>query len=254
MKKIFDYCFKSKQLHVIKKLLIKQDVILIAKTNFEKNIIFQTVFNLIKEVCFKIVSLTISNEKQFEKINNLSIQCKVIMLSIDKCTLFTLLQIRKKVYLHVFLNLKIVIDKLFNEQVLKHFCFQQQLILIAIDKLHITKQWKKWRNKYNQLFVFKAKLNIVIFIFNISTIIISFIISIIRETVNFKDNAHIIRIIIDWSNIYLKVRKQFHTTINLENLRFLFKQSFKFIYCISKIIVYVFIINDTTRIIIILWK
>lgn len=47
------------------------------------------------------------------------------------------------------------------------------------------------------MIVLKVRLNIVIFIFNISVIIISFTFLIIREAIDFKNNAHIIRIIIN---------------------------------------------------------
>ena len=125
LQNIFEYTSRLEQLEAIEKLaFIKQNVILIAKTGFDKSIVFQAVPMLTKGICLMIMLLTVLEEEQSAKINRLSsTHSKAIMLQADNCDLMNLAAVQNGQYTHIFLSSEIAIFRCFHKAVLTHFSF-----------------------------------------------------------------------------------------------------------------------------------
>ena len=129
---------------------------MIVKTNFDKNIIFQTMFFMFFDlkIALIIMSLNALMKKQCQKLNNIK-NCKPIVLNNAKYTQKNLSSIRQNKFTHdnyisydeiknanaistIFTNSEIAMSKKFNEDVLKHPIFYLNLCLMAVNEIHIV--------------------------------------------------------------------------------------------------------------------
>ncbi len=211
LRRIFEYDSKEKQLNVVHTLRVKkQDVMLITKTKYEKSMIFHFI-SLFKfnSIILMIMSLNafekdqVSIIEKFENVNNLI--CDRFCVYNSKTSSFRLLKkIKKKCYIHVLINSKMIIQNAIFKKMLQDSSFQERLNLIIVDEIHLIFQWFEWRKTYECLEEFRSIVFRFIFFFVISTTLITFMINELIDSLRLN-NSKIIREFIDKENIFINV-------------------------------------------------
>jgi hypothetical protein len=147
LQEIFEYDSKEEQLNVVHTLRVKkQDVMLIAKTEYEKSMIFHFI-SLFK---FNSITLMIMSLNAFEK-DQVSIIARlenVNNLVCDRSCVYNskmsssrmLKEIKMKCYTHVLISSKMIIQNAIFKEMLQNSSFQERLNLIIVDETHLIFQ------------------------------------------------------------------------------------------------------------------
>ena len=102
----------------------RRDLLLLAKTGFGKNLIFQLIsfFTTASDIILTLMPLKLLQAEQSEKINGL-LGGKGIILHRENNTNSVLAEIANKGYSHVFTSPKIALSKKFKKGILDHSFF-----------------------------------------------------------------------------------------------------------------------------------
>jgi hypothetical protein len=147
LREIFEYDSKEKQLNVVHTLRVKkQDVMLIAKTKYEKSMIFHFIslfkFNSITLMIMSLNALEkdqVSIIERLENVNNLI--CDRSCVYNSKTSSSRLLkEIKMRFYIHVLINSKMIIQNAIFKEMLQDSNFQGRLNLIIVDEIHLIFQ------------------------------------------------------------------------------------------------------------------
>ncbi len=122
LKDIHEYTFKSNQIKVIQCFLDERDVILFAKTEYEKNIILYSLFALkIDIIILLIFFLNALKMNQNKIIKRLSANVNFCILN-DEIIIATFLnEIKTKMYIHILTNSKLALFNVFFKKNLANF-------------------------------------------------------------------------------------------------------------------------------------
>ena len=141
LQQLYDRTFKSSQLQAVEKLIAHENIIFIAKIDYDKNMIF----HFVSALCSKFIVLIIMslNALQMNQIDDIK-RLKMNEHSMKSCVLnsniiidILLKHIREKRYTHVFIDPKIVLKNTKFRNVLQHDDFQRRLKLLIIDEAHV---------------------------------------------------------------------------------------------------------------------
>ena len=235
---LFEFVAKEKQIKAIKILMHeKKNLILITKTDFDKNIVFQTMFFMFFDLKIALIIMFLNTlmKKQCQKLNNIK-NCKSIVLNNAKYTQKNLLLIRQNKFIHdnyisydemknvnaistIFINPEIAVFKRFNEDVLKHFTFYLNLCLMAVNKIHIINDWKSFRSECVQIDVFCAKLFFNVSLLNASATLNPDIFEKIQKQCGFMSNCAILKTSLNRQKIYLQIICFKKTKISMLNFQ-----------------------------------
>jgi hypothetical protein len=140
LKNIHDYESKAEQLKIIICLLNERDVILSAKTEYEKSMILYSSSTLqVNTIILLIMSLNALQEDQKNFIKKMNSNINACVLNEKTITKELLIEIKYEIYTHILTNSKLA---LFNDsfrEVLQSSSFRERLILVAIDEIHLMK-------------------------------------------------------------------------------------------------------------------
>jgi hypothetical protein len=137
---IHEYSFKSNQIKAIQCFFDERDVILFAKTEYEKNMILYSLFVLkIDIIILLIFSLNVLKMNQNKVIQRLNANVNSCILN-DEIIIVTLLnEIKTKTYFHILINSKLALFNVFFKKVLQDFEFYDRICLVVIDEIHLMK-------------------------------------------------------------------------------------------------------------------
>jgi hypothetical protein len=134
LKNIHDYESKAKQLKIIICLLNERNIILFAKTKYEKSMILYSSSTLqMNTIILLIMSLNALQKNQKNFIKKMNSNINACVFNEKTITKKLLIEIKYEIYIHILINSKFV---LFNDsfrEVLQNFSFRERLILAVID-------------------------------------------------------------------------------------------------------------------------
>jgi superfamily II DNA helicase RecQ len=139
-KDIHEYSFKSNQIKIIQCFLDERDVILFAKTEYEKSMILYSLFALkIDIIILLIFSLNALKMNQNKIIQRLNANVNSCILN-DEIIIVTLLnKIKTRTYFHILINSKLALFNVFFRKILQDFEFCDRICLVVIDEIHLMK-------------------------------------------------------------------------------------------------------------------
>ncbi len=137
---IHEYSFKSDQIEAIQCLFDERDVILFAKTEYEKSMILYSLSALkIDIIILLIFSLNALKMNQSRIIQRLNANVNSCILN-DEIIIVTLLnEIKTKTYFHILISSKLALFNVFFRKVLQDFEFCDRICLVVIDETHLMK-------------------------------------------------------------------------------------------------------------------
>ena len=100
--------------------------------------------------------------------------------------------------------------------------FQQRLVLVAIDEVHVVQQWgEKWREHYSQIEVLRHRIDKRVPWFATSATLDPATLKVVRESAGFQRNVKLIKTPVDRPDISLSIRRIEHSLKSFHDLRFL---------------------------------
>jgi hypothetical protein len=137
---IHEYLFKSNQIKIIQCLFEERDVILFAKTKYEKNMILYSLFVLkIDIIILLIFSLNALKMNQNKIIQRLNANVNSCILNNEIIIVTLLNEIKTKTYSHILTSLKLALFNVFFKKILQDFEFCDRICLVVIDETHLMK-------------------------------------------------------------------------------------------------------------------
>ena len=117
---------------------------------------------------------------------------------------------------------EIALSDRFRRKVLQDQTFQQHLVLVAIDKLHIVSEWgQHWRNSYSQLALLRGLIDRTVPWLGCSATIDPVMLEEIRALCDFDPTVRIQRISIDRPDIKFTIQPIQHPMTTFHDLEFL---------------------------------
>jgi hypothetical protein len=140
LKNIHEYTFKSNQIKIIQCFFDERDVILFAKTKYEKSMILYSLFILkIDIIILLIFSLNVLKMNQSKIIQRLNANVNLCILN-DEIIIATLLnEIKTRTYIHILTNSKFALFNVFFRKILQIFEFCDRICFVVIDETHLMK-------------------------------------------------------------------------------------------------------------------
>jgi hypothetical protein len=137
---IHEYSFKLNQIKAIQCFFDERDVILFAKTKYEKNMILYSLFVLkIDIIILLIFFLNVLKMNQNKIIQRLNANVNSCILN-DEIIIVTLLnEIKTRTYFHILINSKLALFNVFFRKVLQDFEFYDRICFVVIDETHLMK-------------------------------------------------------------------------------------------------------------------
>jgi superfamily II DNA helicase RecQ len=152
LKNIHDYKSKSRQLKMIICLLNDRDCILFVKTKYEKSMILYSSSTLrINTIILLIMSLNVLQNDQKNFILKMNSKINSCVFNDEIITKKLLIEIKYDTYIHILINSKIALFNEFFREILQNFTFRERLVLVAIDEIHLMKNWSNWWFDYERL-------------------------------------------------------------------------------------------------------
>jgi superfamily II DNA helicase RecQ len=137
---IHEYSFKKNQLKAIKCLRDERNVILFAKTNYEKSMILYSLFALKFDIIILLIfSLNALKMNQCRIIQKLNANVKSCILNDDIIIETLLNEIKTKTYIHILTSSKFALFNVSFRKVLQTFDFCDRVCLVVIDEIHLMK-------------------------------------------------------------------------------------------------------------------
>jgi superfamily II DNA helicase RecQ len=216
------------------------DVILIAKTGFGKSVIFQLAPLLRPGICLIISPLNALSSGQLESLDALQeAGAKGLVVNQDNNNQETRRQaasggfthgihafsslsnrVRLTSYVTVITSPEILNSRKFRQDVLQNEQFLGQLVLVAIDELHVAQQWATFREDYGQLHKVRARIPRSVPWFGTSATLDSHTLEAAKSAVGFE-NPITIRTSIDRPDIFYELREFEVKPKSFEDLHFL---------------------------------
>ncbi|OXV05210.1 hypothetical protein Egran_07022, partial [Elaphomyces granulatus] len=196
---------RPEQVEAIKTLAIDQkDLILIARTGWGKSMIFQSIPALRKGgIALMLMPLNLLEEDQ---------GCAYMYLAFTWDLSLTIL---------VLMGPETALSDRFAE-LLECEEFQQRLVLVAIDEVHLVQQWgEKWREHYSRIEVLRHRIDKRVPWFATSATLDTATLKAVRESAGFQKNVKVIKTPIDRPDISLSIRRIQHTLKSFHDLKFL---------------------------------
>lgn len=185
----------------------KKNVILSAKTNYEKNMILYFAFVLNTDSVFLIIySLNVLKIDQIKIISNLNVDVSFCVLNENILTNELLFQIQFDQYIHVLTNFEFAIKNDSFKKIMQFFDFRNKLVLMMINETHLIKNWVEWRSEYDRLNELKSILFRFVSIFAISATFTDDLIKKFVNNLKLNDDVKIIKKSIDRENIFYNVQ------------------------------------------------
>jgi hypothetical protein len=220
---IHEYSFKLNQIKVIQCFFDERNVILFAKTKYEKSMILYSLFALkIDIIILLIFSLNALKMNQNRIIQKLNANVNSCILN-DEIIIVTFLnEIKTRTYFHILINSKLALFNVFFKKVLQDFEFYDRICFVVINEIHLMKNWFSWRSKYDRFYELRSILSRIIFLFVISIIFEDELIVKLIKKLRFNENVKIIHESMNRKKIFFNVQS-IHVAfiVNFENLRFL---------------------------------
>lgn len=141
---IFGFLLHDEQVNTIRMFFFEQnDLILLTKTGFGKNLIFQLLLflSLVTELVIILMPLKLLQAKQSTIINRILNTKSIVVLNKKNNLILVHKEIVKGRYTHFFISPKITLSKKFKINILDHLDFFNRLCLLAIDEIHLVYQW-----------------------------------------------------------------------------------------------------------------
>ncbi|KAI9675480.1 MAG: hypothetical protein M1829_003284 [Trizodia sp. TS-e1964] len=182
---IFGYNPRPDQLFVVEKLVVDmEDLILVARTGFGKSMVFQSVPLLRRGIGMH--DRIVAGE-----------------------------------FTHLLAGPEVLLSKEFA-RILEEKRFQDRLVLVAIDELHIVEQWgSRFRPIYDQLRSLRVRISRSVPWFETSATLPADTLPLILASVGFNQDVYIHRTSVDRPDIWLDVRQMKHSETGGEDLLFL---------------------------------
>ena len=142
---VFGFTLYEEQVDAISCLFYEQtNLLLLAKTGFGKNIIFQLLpfMTTAPGVVLILMPLKLLQAEQSEMINQLP-NGKVLVLNGENNYKHIYKQAATGGYTHIFISPEIALSKKFKKNVLDNPEFTDRLFLLAVDEVHLVDQWGK---------------------------------------------------------------------------------------------------------------
>lgn len=181
----------------------KKDLLLLAKTGFGKSLIFQLISFILDltGVVLILMRLKLLQAKQNVMINCIPTR-KAIALTCENNQKAVQETITKESYNHVFISPEIALSKKFKANVLDNPRFASKLWLLAIDKIHLVKEWGKgFCPLYGKIEKIWKRIPSQIPILGVSAILTKIVrLSVLSKT-GFRDNYTLMQTSLDWPEI-----------------------------------------------------
>ncbi len=137
---IHEYSFKKDQLKAIKCFRDERNVILFAKTNYEKSMILYSLFALKFDIIILLIfSLNALKMNQCKIIQRLNANVKSCILNDDIIIETLLNEIKTRTYIHILTSSKLALFNVSFRKVLQTFDFCDRICLVVIDETHLMK-------------------------------------------------------------------------------------------------------------------
>ena len=143
LKNIFEYKSKNEQFKVIDILINKKyNVILIAKTKYDKSMIFQIVSTFKKNVItILIYLLNALKDNQIKTIKKLFDARSIVLNSkMLKKDLYIITRIEEEHYTHILIESKMILESKKLRFAIQSSLVQSRITLMIIDETHLVKQ------------------------------------------------------------------------------------------------------------------
>jgi superfamily II DNA helicase RecQ len=238
----FGFSSKEKQIDCIRTMLIDQeDLILYAKTSFGKSLIYQAaplMFNP-PMAALIIIPFKALEDQQCRKLSIIE-GCRPFVLNGDTNKNSNLRLIRQNSFTHgalfmntcfrkelyilteiVFTSPEIATSKLFNDEVLCHPSYFQNLCLLAIDEIHLVSEWRSFRPEYFNLGVLRARLPDGIPFQAGSATLDSQTFASVMDRCGFDIDTRIVKMELDRPEIYIQINTLQHTIKSMLDLQFI---------------------------------
>ncbi len=203
---IHEYSFKKNQLKAIKCLWDERDVILFAKTDYEKNMILYSLFALKFDIIILLIfSLNVLKMNQCKIIQKLNANVKSCILNDDIIIKTLLNEIKTRTYIHILTSSKFALFNVSFKKVLQTFDFCDWVCLVVIDETHLMKNWFNWRIKYDRFCELRNILFRIIFFFVISIIFEDELIAKLIKKLRFSENVKFIHESMNRKKIFFNV-------------------------------------------------
>jgi superfamily II DNA helicase RecQ len=190
---IHEYSFKKNQLKTIKCFRDEQNVILFAKTNYEKSMILYSLFALKFDIIILLIFfLNALKMNQCKIIQKLNANVKSCILNDDIIIKTLLNEIKMKTYIHILTSLKLALFNVSFRKILQTFDFCDRICLVVIDEIHLMKNWFNERIKYDRFYELRNILFRIIFLFIISIILEDELIAKLIKKLKFNENVKFI--------------------------------------------------------------
>jgi superfamily II DNA helicase RecQ len=125
--------------------------------------------------------------------------------------------------------------------------FRERLILVAIDEIHLMKNWSSWRSDYERLNELRNILSRIVLFFAISAILKDQLTAQLVDTLRFNVDVKVIKKFVNKKDLFFSIQQIHHFSLsNFEDFRFLI-----FVFDVNtsliKIIVYEDFINNLVQ-------
>ncbi|OXV05476.1 hypothetical protein Egran_06756 [Elaphomyces granulatus] len=184
----------------------RHDVILLARTGFGKSLIFQLAPLLRPGICLIISPLNALSSGQLESLDTFKeAGAKGLVIDGDSNNQETRRQAASGEFTHVITSPEILNSRKFRQEVLQNEQFLSNLILVAIDELHVAQQWATFREDYGQLHKVRARIPRSVPWFGTSATLDSHTLEAAKSAVGFEGPI-MIRTSIDRPDIFYELR------------------------------------------------
>ena len=181
----------------------QRDLLLLAKTEFGKSLIFQLVPFLSAKpgVVLTLMPLKLLEAEQSEMINRIP-QGKGIVLNGENNNKQGLDDIVKGGYTHVFTSPEIAFSKRFKNSVLDQTFFTDRLALLAVDEIHLVEEWgNNFRPMYAEIEKVRKRIPCYVSLLGVSATLTKNVRSQVVEKAGFLPNHHLMQTSLDWPEI-----------------------------------------------------
>ena len=193
---------------------LKKSLILIARINFDKSLIFNMLSLLHSRntsIVLMIMSLKLIAKQQYEKINKFP-RIRFFVYDKNHKSKLNRQKIAAEMYTHdtklsidcqnfcwqwtMFINFEYILSTEFNENICKKPEFRERLIAVIVNELHLIDDWRSFRPEFSELHVLKSRLSPNVSYFDISATLNKDTLIVVKRNADFE-NCRIIKISID---------------------------------------------------------
>lgn len=201
---VFDFKLHKAQIESIYNLYYEwRDLLLLVKTGFSKSFIFQSIlfFTANPDIILTLMQLKLLQAEQSEKINYLP-GGKEIVLNRENNINSVLAEIANGRYSHVFTSSEIALLKKFKQNILNCSFFTKRLCLLAVDKIHLVKEWSKnFRPMYAEIEKVQKRIPCHVLFLGVSAMLTKNVRQKVVERAGFPPNYWLLQTSLDYPKI-----------------------------------------------------